>query len=157
MAERGEAGTRNKAKRAAGKRSGKKLGEWGSRGTPWRERRSRLKAAFEQIEEYEQYLSRKLIEGLSSVDGVTIHGVTDLNRLSQRVPTVSFTHRWKTPHEIALYLGEQGIFVWHGNYYALPLTEAPRLEPHAMAPAGAMHYNTPPEVARLVAAPRDMK
>jgi cysteine desulfurase family protein (TIGR01976 family) len=150
-------GTQNFASIAGVRAAVNYLAQLGSQVTPAPDRRSRLKAVFDQIEEYEQYLSRKLIEGLSSIDGVQIHGITDLRRLHDRVPTVSFTHQWKTPHEIALYLGERGIFVWHGNYYALPLTEALGVEPHGMVRVGAMHYNTPAEVDRLVATLREMK
>jgi selenocysteine lyase/cysteine desulfurase len=70
---------------------------------------------------------------------------------------VSFTHPRRTPKEIARYLGERGIFVWHGNYYALPLTEALGVEPNGMVRVGALHYNTPAEIDRLVAALREMK
>jgi selenocysteine lyase/cysteine desulfurase len=70
------------------------------------------------------------------------------------VPTVSFTHRRLTPKEIAERLANQGIFVWHGNYYALPLTEALGLEPDGMVRIGLLHYNTADEVDRLLAALR---
>jgi selenocysteine lyase/cysteine desulfurase len=58
--------------------------------------------------------------------------------------------------EIAERLGERGIFVWHGNYYALPFTEALVLEPDGMVRVGLLHYNTANEVDRLCAALSDL-
>jgi selenocysteine lyase/cysteine desulfurase len=71
-----------------------------------------------------------------------------------RVPTVSFTHRKKSPRQIAQFLDERGIFVWNGNYYALPLTETLALEPDGMVRVGLLHYNTIDEVERLIEALR---
>ena len=71
-------------------------------------------------------------------------------RFSDRVPTVSFTHDRFTATQIAAALGEKGIFTWHGNYYALPLTEALGLEPEGMVRVGLVHYNTEAEVDRLL-------
>ena len=52
--------------------------------------------------------------------------------------------------QIARHLAERGIFAWHGNNYALPLTEALDLEPDGVLRIGLLHYNTSAEVARLV-------
>jgi cysteine desulfurase family protein (TIGR01976 family) len=109
-----------------------------------------LRAAFDAIEFHERELGAKLIAGLQSVPGVKIWGITDPKRFDRRVPTVSFTHARKTPLEVASYLGERGIFVWHGNYYALPLTERLGLEPDGMVRVGLLHYNTAHEVDRLI-------
>ena len=67
-----------------------------------------------------------------------------------RLPTVAVTHAEKTPAELAEHLGDRGIFVWHGNYYALQLTESLGLEPDGMLRIGLAHYNTPEEVNRLL-------
>jgi selenocysteine lyase/cysteine desulfurase len=56
--------------------------------------------------------------------------------------------------EVARALGDQGICVWHGNYYALPLTESLGVEPHGMVRIGMVHYNTAEEVDRVVQALR---
>ena len=115
-------------------------------------RRAKLESAFHAIESEERELGAKLLAGLASLPGVKVWGITDPQRMSERVPTVSFTHRKHKPKAIAEFLGERGIFVWHGNYYALPLTETLRLEPDGMVRVGLMHYNTDEEVARLVSA-----
>jgi selenocysteine lyase/cysteine desulfurase len=53
---------------------------------------------------------------------------------------------------VATHLANQGIFVWHGNYYALSLTEQLGLEPGGMVRVGFLHYNTAEEVDRLLRA-----
>ena len=54
-------------------------------------------------------------------------------------------------------LAEQGVYVWCGNHYALPFTETAGLEPAGTIRAGALHYNTPEEIQRLVTALRKMR
>jgi cysteine desulfurase family protein (TIGR01976 family) len=114
-------------------------------------RRERLVAAMTWIKEHERPLSRALIEGLLSIDGVKVWGVTDLERLDQRVPTVSFTMRNRSPREIAEYLARHDIYVWDGNYYALAIMEYLGLQSSGgMVRVGAVHYNTVAEIERLI-------
>lgn len=115
-------------------------------------RRESLKKAFESITHYEQLLSRMLIEGLLKIDGIKIWGIVDLARLDERFPTVSITHDSVTTTRIAKELADVGIYVWHGNYYALEFTERLGLEPEGMIRIGLVHYNTPKEIDRLLAA-----
>jgi cysteine desulfurase family protein (TIGR01976 family) len=128
---------------------GKTLGETGNR-------RACLRRAFAEIERYEREVGAMLLEGLASVRGVRVYGSTDPKRLDQRVPTVSFTHARRTPGEVAKHLAAHKVFAWHGNYYALPLTEALGVEPHGMVRVGLLHYNTRDDVTRLVAALNDI-
>ena len=119
-------------------------------------RRAALLAAFARIEEYERALGGHLLARLAELKSIKVWGITDAARLKERVPTVSFTHSRLKAGEIAQRLGERGMFAWHGNYYALPLTEALGLEPHGMVRVGLLHYNTIGEVERLLACLREM-
>ncbi len=112
--------------------------------------RDDLRAAFDAIGDYERDLVRRLINGLQEIGGVKVWGITDPARFNERLPTVSITHHTMQPVEIARRLGERGIFVWHGNYYALPLTEALGVEPDGMVRIGLVHYNTADEVDRFL-------
>jgi cysteine desulfurase family protein (TIGR01976 family) len=113
-------------------------------------RRLNLKAAMTAIRAYEFELSRALIEAIQAVPGTHIHGLTDMKRLDERVPTVSFTLEGKHPREIAEALGREDFYVWDGNYYALAVTERLGLEDSGgMLRVGAAHYNTLDEVARF--------
>jgi len=122
-----------------------------------RSRRDKLVAAMTAIKEHEKALSRALIEGLSSIDGVKVWGITDPNRLDWRVPTVSFTMAGRTPRAIAEHLAQHDIYVWDGNYYALAIMERLDLQKSGgMVRVGAVHYNTLEEAARLVEALKAM-
>jgi selenocysteine lyase/cysteine desulfurase len=68
------------------------------------------------LREYDHVLSAAILDELETLPGVQIHGITARARLDERVPTVSFTWEGRHPREIAAALGEQGIFVWDGNY-----------------------------------------
>ncbi|WP_166820630.1 cysteine desulfurase-like protein [Thalassoroseus pseudoceratinae] len=115
-------------------------------------RREILAEAMQQISLSEQELCTKLLAGLGDLPRVRIWGITDLSRMSERVPTVSITHESLTPHEMATQLAERGLFCWPGNHYALPVTEALGLEPHGTLRIGILHYNTGEEIERLLAA-----
>jgi cysteine desulfurase family protein (TIGR01976 family) len=124
---------------------GRSLGETGDRAAC-------LRRAFAAIEEYERKAGARLLEGLASVKGVRIYGITDPKRLAERVPTVSFTLAGKTPGEVAEHVAQRALFAWHGNYYALPLTESLGVEPLGMVRVGLLHYNTAADIDRLVRA-----
>jgi selenocysteine lyase/cysteine desulfurase len=114
-------------------------------------RRERVVAGMTAIKEYEQMLAARLIAGLQQIKGLKIWGITDPARLDRRVPTVSFTLAGHHPRQVAEYLGQRGIFVWDGNYYALAVMERLGLEPAGgMVRVGLVHYNTVKEIDRLV-------
>lgn len=110
----------------------------------------RLKQAMSAIRAYEFELSRALLDVLEETPGVTVYGLTDRRRLEERVPTVSFTLKGWHPRQAAERLGEAGIYVWDGNYYALAVSERLGLEATGgMVRVGAVHYNTPEEIRRF--------
>ena len=53
--------------------------------------------------------------------------------------------------------GRAGIFAWHGNFYALQLTETLGLEPAGLVRLGLLHYNTSAEIERLLAALEELE
>lgn len=119
-------------------------------------RRQALVAAFEVIESHERELVTGLLEGLSQIPEITVWGIRDPQRYDQRVPTLGVTHSGVSPQQLAQHLADRGIFVWHGNFYALPLTEALDLEPEGMVRIGLLHYNDANEVQRLLDALREV-
>lgn len=66
-----------------------------------------------------------------------------------RVPTFAFTIAGLSPQEVAARLGERGLAVWAGNYYAVEIMERLGLRDGAVR-AGIVHYNTAGEVDRLL-------
>ena len=113
-------------------------------------RRLRIVDAMKSISEYETQLVEQLIRGLASIPGIRTFGITESHRMSERAPTVCFQVDGQKSIDVARYLGENGVFAWHGNYYALPLTLALGTEPEGMVRLGCMHYNTREEIDRTL-------
>ncbi len=91
-------------------------------------RRLNYKLGMSTIRSYEFELSRTLLDILEETPGVTVYGITDRQRLEERVPTCAFTLKGKSPRQLAEELDEANIYVWDGNYYALAVTERLGLE-----------------------------
>jgi len=119
-------------------------------------RREAIVLAMGRIEIYERELSAHMLRLLSSNPEIRVYGLSDPTRCHERVPTFSFRHIRLSPRQVAEQLAARGIFVWNGNYYALPLTERLGLEPQGMVRAGLLHYNTTDEVDRFAEALRDL-
>jgi len=114
-------------------------------------RRKDLKQAMGIIAAYERPLFAYLLAGLTQISGLTVYGILNQNEFDERCPTAAFTRAGHTPAAIASKLGENGIFVWHGNYYALAVTERLGVEDSGgMVRVGLAHYNTKEEVDRFL-------
>lgn len=113
-------------------------------------RRACLVRAFNAIEQFERELGAVLVGGLQAIPSVRVRGIVEPTRFAERVPTISFTHAKRTPREVAEHLASRNVFAWHGNYYALPLTEALGVEPDGMVRVGLLHYNSPADVELLL-------
>jgi cysteine desulfurase family protein (TIGR01976 family) len=113
-------------------------------------RRLHLKQAMAAIRAYEYQLSRALLESLAEIPEVKVYGLSNVRRLEERVPTVSFAMKGWQPRRVAEKLNQEGIYVWDGNYYALAVTERLGLEDRGgMIRVGPVHYNTVSEITRL--------
>ena len=113
-------------------------------------RRLAYKQAMSALHENELELSRALIHVIESVPGTHIYGVTDMDRLEERVATVSFRLEGKDPAAVAYALGKQGIYVWNGHNYALAIVERMGLlESGGMIRVGPVHYNTLDEIQQF--------
>ena len=114
-------------------------------------RRAALVAAMSAIQQYERELSHKLISGLLEIPGLTLYGITDSSRFAWRTPTVAFRLAGQTPATTAKILGDRGIFSWHGNFYAIALTEKLGVEASGgLLRIGLVHYNSVAEIHRLL-------
>lgn len=110
----------------------------------------KLRQGIDALKAYEIELSRITLEMLQSVPGLHVYGLTDIRRLEDRVPTFAFNLAGKRPLQVAKALGEQGIYVWSGNYYALSVTERLGVEDSGgMVRIGPVHYNTAEELDKL--------
>jgi selenocysteine lyase/cysteine desulfurase len=106
-----------------------------------------LEAAYARIRAHEEEISQLVLERLTGMEHVTLHGPRDAHA---RTPTFCFTVDGLAPRTVSERLAEQGIFTWDGNFYALAVMEALGLEDHGGAVrAGFLHYNTLDEAERL--------
>lgn len=116
-------------------------------------RRRDLKLAMHSIQQYERELSTKLLGGLNTISGLKIFGITNEANLSHRTPTFAIRLPNLTPEEVARRLGEQSIFVWDGNFYALEVTTRLGVEESGgVVRIGLVHYSAFDEIDRLIVA-----
>ena len=101
----------------------------------------------EAVRAHEDRLLAQMVEGLSSIDEVTIHGAA-----RDRTATVMFTVAGHSAHDVAAALAGAEVAVWHGNYYALELSSWLGLEPDGALRAGCVAYNDGEDVDRLLEA-----
>ena len=114
-------------------------------------RRKDLKQAMNVIPAYERPLFAYLLAEIKNIPRIHVYGITNPDEFDKRCPTLAFTKEGLTPQKIAADLGDQGIFVWDGNYYAISVTERLGLEDSGgMVRVGLTHYNTREEVDRLL-------
>jgi cysteine desulfurase family protein (TIGR01976 family) len=118
--------------------------------------RAGIEAGMAALGAYERELAAHLIAMLQTIDGIRISGITDPQRLNERVPTVVFTMEGCTPQQVAEHLAKQHIYVWDGHYYAVEIMKTLGAEEHGMVRVGLAHYNTHAEIDRLEAALRQL-
>jgi cysteine desulfurase family protein (TIGR01976 family) len=113
--------------------------------------RGEVLAGMEAIRTYERTLSARFLDGLSAIPALRLWGIADPARLDERTPTFAVRVGEQHPLETASALGQRGIFVWDGHYYALALMERLGLqETGGAVRVGLCHYNTPAEVDRIL-------
>jgi cysteine desulfurase family protein (TIGR01976 family) len=100
---------------------------------------------WDAITSHERELGQRFLDGLPT--NVRLHG---LATMEGRVPTFAVTLPHQTPAALAEHLAQRGIFVWHGDYYAVEVMRRLRL-PDGAVRVGIVHYNTADEIDRLLA------
>lgn len=119
--------------------------------------RDRLTAGFAAVTAYEADLMRQFLAGLKALPGVTLHGISNPNRLEARVPTFTFSVAGHEAPAIAQALADRNIFVWSGYYYAWePATVLGLREGPGAVRIGLSHYNSAAEVDGLLGALGDI-
>lgn len=122
-------------------------------GGPEGSRRERLVRGMTAIKAYEAELSEAFLHRAAGVPGLHVYGITDIEDVAARTPTFAVSLDGYSPEAVATYLGEQGIFVWHGHYYAVAVMERlSKLEAGGLVRIGFVHYNTMAEMDRLFVA-----
>ncbi|HHT68548.1 MAG TPA: cysteine desulfurase-like protein [Firmicutes bacterium] len=116
--------------------------------------RERVLAGYDALERYERPLFERMVESLKEIPGVTIYG---LPWDGKRTTTVAFTIDGVHASEVGKRLGEVGVFVMVGDFYATRLIEVLDLvEEGGVIRAGLAPYNTMEEVERLLEGVREI-
>lgn len=140
-----ETGTLNHAAIAGVKAAIEYIASWGEGSSL----RARLVSAMEAIYAHEHGLASLYRDNVRRFPGVTAWG-PDFST-TRRAPTVSITITGVTPSEAAGKLGERGVLVWDGDFYAARAMEVLGVaERGGVLRAGILMYNTREEVERLL-------
>jgi cysteine desulfurase family protein (TIGR01976 family) len=115
------------------------------------DRRSRVLESMRAVEEHEERLFARLLEGLSSVGAVTLHGSP-----KRRTPTALFSLAGHTPGEVYQALAERGVNAPASHFYAIEASRRIGLEDTGAVRAGIAPYTDDEDVDRLVAGVREI-
>jgi cysteine desulfurase family protein (TIGR01976 family) len=99
---------------------------------------------WDAITAHERALGERFLDGLPPA--WRLHG---LPTMDGRIATFAITADGRRARTVAERLGERGIAVWHGDYYAVELMRRLGLDDGAVR-VGIVHYNTAAEVDRLL-------
>jgi cysteine desulfurase family protein (TIGR01976 family) len=114
-------------------------------------RREALVEAFTVFQEHERVLALRFLEGSTRIPAVRLIGIADPERIAERTPTFAIRLGDQHPLDTAAALGERGIFVWDGHYYAIEVFERlGLLDSGGAVRIGFCHYHTAEEVDRLL-------
>jgi cysteine desulfurase family protein (TIGR01976 family) len=117
----------------------------------------RLKSASRAIKQYEEGLSSRFLQQAVTVPSLHVFGITDIERLGERAPTFAISLEGYSAREVAERLGQRGLFVYDGHYYAVAVMERlSLLESGGLVRIGFVHYNTIEEVDRTVQALKEL-
>jgi cysteine desulfurase family protein (TIGR01976 family) len=107
-----------------------------------------LDLAFERIQAHEDALGRRFLDGFP--EDAELYGI---RAVEGRTPTFCFNLPGQSPRSVAERLGERGLYVWDGDYYALePMRALGLSERGGAVRAGFLHYTSVEEVDRLLEA-----
>jgi len=117
-------------------------------------RRDQLRSAMEQIGVHERSLSERFLGGIANVPGVTLYG---RSVSGGRTPTFAISVDGTHPDAVAEVLGDQGIFVWSGDYYAVEvMSRIGVADTGGLVRIGFTHYNNVKEVDRVLGSLADL-
>lgn len=109
-------------------------------------RRDQILDAYHRIGAVEREMSGRFLAGIADMAHVTLFGE---HAPDGRTPTFALDVEGVPPNVVAKRLGERGIFVWSGDYYAYEVLR--RLgKPDGLVRIGFVHYNTLAEVDRAL-------
>ncbi len=112
--------------------------------------RAAFETAYRRIESHERALAARLLDGLSRIPGIQIHGIADPTRVNERTPTVSITWPPYSVEQLNEWLAKHQVFVRHGHYGGVEIVRKLGLGDTGTLRIGMAHYNAPAEVDILL-------
>jgi cysteine desulfurase family protein (TIGR01976 family) len=110
-------------------------------------RRQHLGAVFDALHERGSALLSQLWDGLSTIEGVRLFGPPPD---APRTPTLAFSVRNHSAAEVSRRLAARGIFVSHGNFYALTVAHRLGVSREGLVRIGCACYTTDEEITRVI-------
>lgn len=110
-------------------------------------RRERLSVAFTELHRRGSVRFRRLWDGLGTLPGIRRYGP---GPETARTPTAAFTVHGMTSEAVARRLGEGGVYLSHGDFYAATVVERLGLAKEGLVRAGCACYTDDEEVDRLI-------
>lgn len=115
------------------------------------DRRTRLLESMRAVEEHEDRLFATMLDGLSAVDGVTLHGSP-----KRRTPTALFSVAGHSAREVYEHLARSGVNAPASHFYAIEAARWLGLGETGAVRAGLAPYTDEDDVARLVAGIKEL-
>ncbi len=116
---------------------------------PGENRRERLEATYKALHARGTALITGLWNGLRDIDGVTLYGPEPG---TPRTPTLAFTVGGRSSREVVTRLADRGLFLTHGDFYAMTVVERLGLAGEGLVRAGCACYTNESEIDRLLEA-----
>ena len=116
-------------------------------------RRARLASAFSELHHRGAALLSRLWDGLAGERRIRLYGPRPG---APRTPTLSFTVQGMPAETVSRRLAERGVFVSHGDFYAITVLERLGLVESGLVRAGCACYTSTEEVDRLIAGARNL-
>ncbi len=115
------------------------------------DRRERVLRSMAAVEEYEEGLFKRLLDGLQSVPSVRLQGSP-----GHRTPTVLFTVDGRAPQQVYEFLATRNVNTPAGSFYAIEASRWLGLGEAGAVRAGLAPYTNDDDVDRLVAGVREL-
>ncbi len=109
------------------------------------DRRTRVLESMRAVEEYEDLLLERLLDGLGGIPGVTVHGAP-----KRRTPTVFFSVASRGGRAVYEHLATAGVNAPASNFYAVEPSRWLGLGDTGAVRAGLAPYTSPDDIERLL-------
>jgi cysteine desulfurase family protein (TIGR01976 family) len=111
--------------------------------------RAALQAAYAVLDRRAQTLVERAWRAMERMDRVRLYGPPPETR---RTPTIAFTVRGRSADAVARSLARAGVFVSHGDFYAVTVVRRLGLAPDGLVRAGCACYTSEEDIDRLLEA-----